>query len=372
MKRNFFRGEEGFWSSVFLVMMVSLGTMALSAFYMMNKEAENSVNSASAMQVDYSATGAAYYAIGALRDGLYQDGSTDVVSVSGIDVGVSVLQTAGATGRTVWRLQIQSQTDVGVSRAMEIDLSIPVDLANLAIAAEGDVDDSIYAYDWSTDNEPQAGDTPNPDLIVENTTLPDIDFDTLMDLVIAEYDYDTDKGENTLEDGFDPTTGVPSGVINPDYADSLDADPFFYWKDGQKLPHVIYIDGNSDPSASKNNIKFFQNECYYGIFIVNANVTIQSGQTDIYGVIVQLSDEQTITEEDTDLNGATGGRYKFSGGVVSYGSVHGTGNATINVQHNPVYMQTFADYANQDLNRFRILSWKYVGDDYFNNETYEY
>ena len=328
MKWNAFKGEAGFWSSIFLVLMVSLGTMALSAYYMMNRESESAVNSTIAMQVDYSATGAAYWAIGAIRDSVLTNGSTESVNISGIDVDVALNRVTNDEGRSVYRLDIQSDTEEGVSREIEIDLSFPRSISQFAIAAEGDVDDDITPYD---ENEVE-----DWDLIQENTPLPDIDLDNLLAHAV-----DTIYDSADIKDGW-KAEGTPA------YADSIDEDPFFYWKDGEKIPHIIYVD--DDP------VKFYANAEYYGIFIVNGNVRIQSGHTEIHGVILQLDPTDTITEEDVTLYGTTGGRYKFEGGVYSYGSVHANGGP--NVQHNPVYTSIFAQYANEDM-RNRILSWKY-------------
>ena len=328
MKWNAFKGEAGFWSSIFLVLMVSLGTMALSAYYMMNKESENSVNSTMAMQVDYSATGAAYWAIGAIRDSVLTNGSTESVNVSGINVDVALNRVTNDRGQSVYRLNIQSDTEEGVSREIEIDLSFPRSISQFAIAAEGDVDDDITPYDEN--------DVEDWDLIQENTALPDIDLANLLDNAV-----DTITNSDDIKDGW-KAEGTPA------YADSIDEDPFFYWKDGERIPHIIYVD--DDP------VKFYANAEYYGIFIVNGNVRIQSGHTEIHGVILQLDPTDTITEEDVTLYGTTGGRYKFEGGVYSYGSVHANGGP--NVKHNPEYTSIFAQYANEDL-RNRIMSWKY-------------
>jgi hypothetical protein len=329
MKWNAFKGEAGFWSSVFLVLMVSLGTMALSAYYMMNREGENAVNSTVAMQVDYSATGAAYWAIGAIRDSVLISGSTADVTISGIPVDVALNQVTNNEGRSIYRLDIQSNTEEGVSRKIEIDLNIPRSISQFAIAAEGDVDDDITPYDENHNID--------WDLIQENTDLPEIDLASLLGHAV-----DTITDAKDLQDGW-KAEGTPA------WADSIDEDPFFYWKDGVKIPHIIYVD--DDP------VKFYANQDYYGIFVVNGNVRIQSGHTEIHGVILQLDPTDTITEEDVTLYGTTSSLdYKFKGGVYSYGSVHANGNPL--VQHNPVYTKYFAQYCNENL-RNRILSWKY-------------
>ncbi|MBN1781612.1 hypothetical protein JW948_10835 [bacterium] len=333
MKQAFLRGEKGIMAAVFVVLMVTLGTVALTSYYLMNRESENATNSALAMQVEYSANAAAYYGIKALRNGDLSDGEPQTLEVSDIPVHLLATKTVDADEDSIWRLNIESTNQMGASRSIEIDLEIPVGLANLAIAAEGDVDDDIGPYDEN--------DVYDADLIEENMQLPDLDIDGLLALSIANY-----SGMLSLKDGFDPSD--PSVIPSTPWADSIDADPFYYWKDGEKIPHIIHVE---------SDIRLYQNENYYGIFVVDGNVEIQSGQTNIYGVILQLDPTNTVTEEDVTLKGTTGERYKFTGGLVSYGNVEANGHPT--VQHSYEYMSVFAQYANEDLSQFPVISWKY-------------
>jgi len=334
MKSNIFKGEKGFITAVFMILMVTLGTMAVSAYYLMNKESENTVNSAQAMQVDYAATGVTYWGIEAVRQGILGDGDSRTVQMEGIDVDASAA-IVSENGSSFWRLTVTSETAEGVAREIEVDMTIPVSLGDLAIGAEGTVDSDITPYDET--------DVVNYDLIQENITLPDYsELDPVLDLTI-----ETITQAKDLKSDFKETPGDLTPWAD-DPGDTTDADPFFYWENGIRVPYVYYVD--CDPA------KFYQNYEYYGIFIVNGNVRIQSGHTEIHGVIVQLDPEDTITEEDVTLYGTTGGRYKFSGGVYSYGSVHANGHP--DVQHNPVYTETFASFINEN-QKNRILSWKY-------------
>ncbi|MFC1569614.1 hypothetical protein ACFL4L_05220, partial [bacterium] len=280
------------------------------------------------------ATGVTYWGIEAMRQGILTSDQDQTVTMSGIDVTASATilkKLKKVTKDSIWILNVVSENEEGIAREIEVIMQVPTSISELAICAEGEVDDDITPYDEN--------DVIDYDLIEEYQTLPDFDLAGLLDYTIATF-----NGEMSLSNGFDPSD--PS-VTNPTWADSVDADPFFYWKDGRKLPHVIHV---------TSDIKLFQNVNYYGIFVVDGNVRIQSGHTEIHGVILQLDPTDTITEEDITLYGTTGERYKFDGGVYSYGSVNANGHPT--VQHNPVYTETFAQYANEDL-KYAVMSWKY-------------
>ncbi len=122
------------------------------------------------------------------------------------------------------------------------------------------------------------------------------------------------------------------------YGDSLDSDdPFYYWKDGVKYPHVIYIDGDAT----------FKNTTYHGIYIVNGSIDQQGGWTDINGVVLVLDPDGTYT-----LKGTHGGRYHVTGGIVSYGEIVGNGHPE--VQHKYEYMDVFTKCAQEDLSKYHF------------------
>ncbi|MBN1783278.1 hypothetical protein JW948_19240 [bacterium] len=341
MKTRIIFREDGIIGAIFILLMVTLGTLALSAYLTMQNEVQNTVNHTAHLQVEYSANAAAYYGIKALREGLIGNGETEIVNVAGVDVELYAEKTVNADNDSIWLLNVYSANPKEIASEIEIELAIPRGLENYAISSEKDVQDNIVA-----DDEGGTDDTDN--LIQENIDLPDIDVQGLIDMSVLQLgsgvvsSFPTGAGTGGSGSGHGSGSGSGSGTIT--YGDSIDSlDPFYYWLDGEHLPHIIYIDGDAT----------FKNTVYHGIYVVTGDVTIQCGQEELWGVVLQLDPDGEV-----NMKGTHGGRYHFSGGLVAYGEVTGNGNPE--VQHVYEYMKIFTDYANQNIENLPVTCWRYM------------
>ena len=226
-----------------------------------------------------------------------------------------------------------------------MDLGIPRGIESYAISSEKETDNTIVARDAN-------GTDRTEELVQDWVDLPELNIQGLIDASVLTLgsgtvtSFPTGSGVGGGGKGSGKGAGSGSGPSVEEYGDSLySADPFYYWKDGALLPHIIYIDGDAT----------FKNTLYHGIYVVTGDVTLQCGHETLRGVIVQLDPDGTTT-----MKGNTGDRYKFEGGLVAYGEVHDSGNCSADVQYVAEYMQIFAQYANQDLSRLPIISWKYL------------
>ncbi|MBN2105693.1 hypothetical protein JW835_16770 [bacterium] len=324
MKIKNWKREDGFWSAVFLLLMVGLGTMALSSYLIMQKEAENTVNNAIALQADYSATGAAYYALAAFRQGIMNDGDVQTVDIAGISCDI-YLNELTVDDETNFYINVNGFTDEGVGRSVEIKLSALFDFAGCAINCEKDVGDKVKA-------KAEGGSVHIPSLIVENTPLPPIDTASL----IAHANvYVTSKSD--LVDGFPANLTA----VCPD-------DPFY--QADCMTPNIIYV----APGVGLDLKGGGGWRTISGIFITDGDVITNGGHTEIDGVVFVTNPDATV-----EMKGNHGGRAHVVGGIVSYGVVDGKNPW---VEHKREYMDFFAQYVGGGRDDAKILSWKYIDE----------
>lgn len=178
---------------------------------------------------------------------------------------------------------------------------------------------------WAKDSVTNAGTNDafgNPDstLLVENAPfMPEIDYSGLTADAAAQ-------GHVQAGDFAPP----------PNYPNSN-----FYF-DLATIPNVTHV---------KGSLKVIAGRKVYGIFVVEGDVTID-GNARVEGIIYCPNPTSTVIYGGGNPNGAS-----VTGGIVTYGTVDGTGNH-IDVTYNPKYMKAFVkDYA-PTTPPIRVLSWQ--------------
>jgi len=303
--------EEGFWSALFILFLVILAYLGMSTYYAVRTEGVNVADQINTLQADYTATSGVYYGIQRVQSDSLGEGESETVTIGNVDVGLSVERITG--NPDFLRLTVNAEVKE-TSRRIEIDLSIPRNLADQAIWAKNGIDSRVVVQDSSG-----AIDTT---LTAVGEEAPEMDLVALKNMAQVRTDDPT----------FYPPDGYPSGGCSDD--------PFY--QADCVTPNVIWVEHDLELGGSKE---------ISGIYIIEGNVVL-SGTPSIHGVIYQPNEGSTL------LNG-TGNEPKVDGGIVTNGWVDGHGHPQ--VRHNPEYMEIFAGYQNDpDANTNRVQTWRYI------------
>ena len=225
-----FKNEEGFWSAVFLLFLMTLTLMGLGASAIMKNEAPSLGNQINGLKAEYGANGAAYFGIAQLNALTFSD-------TSGIVFGEATVSFDTSMSGDDVVLLVTSEV-AGIVHSIEIVIEPPENPEDNAIYITGTVInvstlDSLGNID--------------PDLLVQNLDeLPTIDEDSLKAMAIAQGRY-----FNSFDDD---TFNVHGGCSD------------FYQADGV-TPNVTYVSGD---------LVMAGNEELHGIYVVEGDIKIPS------------------------------------------------------------------------------------------------
>lgn len=296
--------EEGFWSALVILFMVTLMLMGLGSFVLIRSEGYNVVNQINTLKAEYAATGAVYYGFQRLKIGDLEESYP--ITIGDVEV---YLDTSGTLP------DIYLDVTANISGGwMEANLGIELDYTRLdAIYTTGDVT-NISVFDSTG--------SPDDDLLVENADeLPEI-YKSVLDSMSTDQVHDEGAGT------FEPADGYPNGD--------------FYRPDGI-TPNVTHVLGNMRVRTGRT---------VWGIFVVEGTVQIDYDDFGADGYIegvVYLPNAGSIVSIGSDA--------QVTGGIVSNGDIQRDGLDPGVVRHNPVYMRAFKPY-HEEMG-FKIDEWIY-------------
>ena len=160
----------------------------------------------------------------------------------------------------------------------------------------------------------------DPSLLMENAPfMPDIDNSSLESAAVSQ-------GQVQSGSPFTPADGYPNGS-------------FYY---SGNTPNVTHVQGDLQVNGGTT---------IYGIFIIEGNAVL-NGNSRVEGVLYLPNPSTTVI-----YGGGSPQESSVTGGILTWGTVDGTGNH-ISVQHSPEYMNLFAGgYAAEDP-PIRVLTWQ--------------
>ncbi|OVE78628.1 hypothetical protein BVY01_04895 [bacterium I07] len=300
-----FRGEEGLYSVIMLLLMAVMSIMSASTLVLIRAEASSISFQGIAFQGDYAANGAAYFGIQCIQEGSLNENQPINIGNASISLDSS---------RQDYEIFLDIDANVGgLDRGIHITLRADVDYEK-AICSTGDVD-NISAKDpygnW------------DPGLIEEN--MPELPYVDIALLIAMS----SNQGHDQADATFTPADGYP----NDD----------FYTIDGI-TPNVTHV---------LNNLKVSGGISIYGIFIVDGTITIDGGAR-IDGVILSQNGFLTIIKGGGDPSESS-----VTGGILSYGDIKATGNH-VNVQLWPEYLNCLAGcHIDSDSVPLCVVAWEY-------------
>lgn len=316
MKLANIKKEEGFWSALIVIFLVTLGLMGLGVSVLIRSEGKSVAHHVNAVQIEYVANAGAYYGI----QRLHSD-SLDESEELEIGNGKVTLDTSDVEGSSDVLLTITAVAGEA-KKEIEVLLSAKNRLVDKAIYTKGDV--------FNVTGKDSAGNPDSDVVITKADTIPSIDIDTLKTMA-------TNQGH------FIPSDSIPAdSAFAPDtnYPESS-----FYWSGGGgTTPNVTYVEGDFTVKGSRD---------VYGIFVVEGNVTLH-GSARVFGVIYLPNPSSTLI-----TGGGNPGESSITGGIISHGDISGTSHH-ISVQHNPEYMRAFCEHqVGEDPSEFKVVSWVY-------------
>lgn len=284
------KGEEGFWSAIILVFLITLGLLGLGAYSMLRTESLNLENETRFMQADAALTAGCYYSL----NSLFKEVFNSTVEQTPLSIGgATVTCDTTSPESNLIRMTVTS-TYQGAERQAFIEFQLGLRLRDKAIVTT-DIDNGVSARDSLNRDDPNR-------LVQQADSIPTIDTLAIKNLAIAQGHYiDRDAGD-------------------------ADVGNSFFRADG-KTPNVYWITGDYTVSGSKNQ---------GGIFVVMGDVTI-NGADRIKGVLYLPNPTSTIIHGGGKPTGNS-----IEGALVSHGSITGKGSHT-NVKHRPLYMNVFCD-----------------------------
>jgi hypothetical protein len=302
------KGEQGFWSAVFLIFLVTLGLMGMGAYTLMRTESVNLANESKSMQAESALTAGCYYALNSLIKGVF---NATVESTPLSIGGASVTCDTAQTGSLI-RLSVNS-TYQGAQRRAFIEFQLGLKLRDKAIVTT-DVDNGVSARDSLNRNDPNR-------LVQHADSIPGIKEDSLLAWAVRQGHF-----------------------INRDAGDA-DVGNSFFRADG-KTPNIYWITGDYTVSGKKDQA---------GIFVVLGDVTI-NGSDRIKGIVYLPDPTSTIIHGGGKPSGNS-----IQGALISHGSITGTGSHA-NVMHRPLYMNVFCDNFQKYSDKIEDLMtlWIYV------------
>lgn len=298
--------EEGFWSALVILFMVTLMLMGLGSFVLIRSEGYNVVNQINALKAEYAATGAVYYGFQRLKIGDLEESYP--VTIGDVEV---YLDTSGTLPDIY--LDVTANVSAG-GGSMESNLGIELDYLRLdAIYTTGDVS-NIAVLDSTG--------YPDDDLLVENADeLPEI-YQGVLDSLAS------DQSQVFGDPTYEPADGYPSGD--------------FFRPDGI-TPNVTHVLGN---------LRVRTGRTVWGIFVVEGNLQIDYDDFGADGYI-----EGVVYMPNAGCTVTIGSDAQVTGGIVTNGDILRDGLNPGIVQHNPVYMRAFEPY-HEEMG-FKIDEWIY-------------
>ena len=285
--------EEGFFSALVLIFIVTLGLMGMGTYVLIRSEGTNITNKVQALQAEYAANGGIYYALELLEAEELEGGES--LTIGGATVSVSL--TAG-TGNVDYHLSVTA--DVG---AIETSMGVDVEsfgLENVAVWTTGDIDD-VTVLDSTGSSDPE--------LIIEQAdSLPTMDDASLVALA-------TSQGNDNVGT-ITPPDGYPSGS--------------FY--NSGTTPNVTYVDG--DLIVDDGHV-------LYGIFVVTGNVLIKSS---LFGGVGRIEGVVYLPNQSSQITMSMESATSIHGGVLTGGDIDGAGWLDGIIRHNPEYMRKFSEF----------------------------
>ena len=298
--------EEGFWSSLLILFLVTLVLLGFGSFVLVRSESANVANQIRALQADYAANGCAYYGIKRLQLGSLNESETLTVGN-----GFVSLDTSEVSGSLDILLNI-SGTVGGVERKIEIRLATGGGLVDKAIYTMGDV--------FNVTGKDSLGNPSSDVVVTQADTVPEIDVDSLNTMSTAQ-------GHDQSGTPFTPVDGYPNGS--------------FYQPDGV-TPNVTHV---------MDSLVVEGGRTIFGIFVVEGSVILH-GSSRVQGVIYLPNPTSTII-----TGGGNPGESSITGGIVSHGNISGFGNH-ISVRHQPEFMRAFCEFQiGPDPDDSGVVSW---------------
>ncbi|HHS12546.1 MAG TPA: hypothetical protein ENN03_02125 [bacterium] len=307
---NALRREEGFWSSLVLIFLVTLSLMGLGAYVLIRGEGVNTGRQIQSFQSEYSATGAAYYGIARMKTGGLTAGGSEALTIGSASVSLSAVSVSASTVH----LTVTSTVD-DIDTEITVEMQI-VNLADVAVWTTGNVTDVRVLDESGTQDDNM--------LISDADSLPAMDTAALSALATTQGNY---HGSS-----YTPPNGYPSTS-------------FF---NSGSTPNVTYVDGD---------LTIENGRTVYGIFVVTGSVTVKSK----WGSIGRIEGIVYLPNESSTVTMSMEGMTSIRGGVLSGGHIDGTGWLDGTIQHNSTYMQSFASfrsYPSAD-GAIRAVGWSY-------------
>ncbi len=239
------KDEDGFWSALVIIFVMTLTLMGLGSMVLIRSEGESIAVQAQAIQAEYATASAVYYGAARLSQGTW---GSESFTIGGVTVNLDTFQLSGDTYLNV----------LAVSGDIENEVSIRlVEKQMQAIYTEGSVS-GIRVYDSTA--------TLNSGAMEQNVPeLPAVDYallDTLSDMQL-----NTQAGNWTATNNFPSASFYNVGVT----------------------PNVTHVTGNMTVPAGVT---------VYGIFMVDGNLTLQSASGPdgtIIGVVYMPNSTSTVT-----------------------------------------------------------------------------
>ncbi|MCH7754979.1 hypothetical protein IH970_07630 [candidate division KSB1 bacterium] len=288
--------------AIVFFIILTLVTLAVVSYLLMNSEIRMSVNFVQRLQAQYLAEAGTEYGISLIFQG--QGGPyTETVSAGGGYFSLSIEQDSVLT--------LTSTGDIDrAEKAVEVKMNYYPPIADFAIFSTDDID-NVTALD-------EAGD-PDPSLMIANAPfLPDMDDSTLIALATAQ-------GHVETGGMFIPSHGYPN---------------FNFYFSGT-VPNVTWV---------QNNLKVLGGRTVYGIFVVDGNISLD-GSSRVEGVLYMRDSVAVVAH-----GGGNPTESIITGGIVAAGAINGTGNH-ITVQYNSEYMGKFGEHE-QSRTVSRVFSWR--------------
>jgi len=304
MKIKNLKQEEGIFSAILLIFLVTLALMGAGAFVLMKTEGEAVAINATGLRLEYAANGGVFYAVR-----LLESDSLDQVTEFTLD-GVTVYLDTTIVGSTTY-LNVTAGSG-GMDRDIIIEMLEGV-LADKAILTTGDVYNC-----WTRDST----DVYDDGLLLERiNSIPDMDITAMQAVSTAQTHY---QGMGT----FIPLDNYPNGD--------------FYYSPG--VANVTYVPDDMIVKTGRT---------VYGIFLIEDGLLIET-LAQIEGVVYLLNNFSTDIAGGSVVSDNT-----ITGGIVSNGDITGTGLFCF-VRHHPEFMRAFNSYAtNPNARVVKITNWDY-------------
>jgi hypothetical protein len=306
--RNFVRREEGFWSTMVILLLVTLALMGMGSYTVQRSEGPNVAKNINSMQAEYAATGGMYFGLRLLRLGNLGVAENHTYSIGGasttIDTAWGSFVDPVTSNTYNTRLTVTSQkglTNSVASRKIEILLNTRMPFNRIASISAGPAV-NITTRDSLGVN--------NPQLCIQNVGMAGVpDFD-----LIGLKALSTAQGHDQSAWNFKPNDHYPGP-------------PNSFFRSGT-TPNVTYCSGNMTVLGGRE---------IYGIFVVEGSIVLDGGCR-VEGIL--------WCPNGTNITRISGGgdptENTVSGGVITKGSYD---SHSMNfIQNNMTYMTIFSHY----------------------------